>query len=93
LWARYIRHMTNPVVNPIYGPDSEEKTVLRKKNVGEHFGAELRFNGTTYVPNMYRLGQSIDSPESITSIRQRRPEVFRELANKFIMIDVPECFL
>jgi SAM-dependent methyltransferase len=93
LWERYIRRMTNPVVNPIYKVDSKNETVLRKRNISEHYGAELRFNGTTYVPNVYRLEQSIDSPGSVTSIRQRRPDVFHELANKFVMIDVPERFL
>jgi len=93
LRARHVLSVKNAVINPLYDVDPNDgKVAVVKKPIDEHFGAQLHFCKEIYLPDRYNFDNATLNPQGVNSTKLLEPDLFRELVDRFILIDVPERF-
>jgi len=91
LWNKYIERMKNAVVNPLYRiTGSAGKWVLQKD---PDASGKLSLHSDACLPQTASLSLPSLDQKSLLELRASDPSIFRDLASKFVLIDVPETFL
>jgi SAM-dependent methyltransferase/uncharacterized protein YbaR (Trm112 family) len=93
LWDAYIDAMRHPKLNPAYRARKLGRTWKLERGIGAPYAVERTVQDCEILPRTWRVDtESLDST-GILTLRDVDRQQLREIVRRFIMLDMPECYV
>jgi hypothetical protein len=85
--------MRHPKLNPAYRARKLGRTWMLERGIGAPYAVERTVQDCEILPRTWRVDtESLDST-GILTLRDVDRQQLREIVRRFIMLDMPECYV